>query len=93
METTGLDVAILGLAIPATLGLVQVAKSAGLPDRWAGVAAVALGVLLGALIRLAGVGGGSVGLAAIAGLVAGLSAAGVWSGTRAALRVEVLDDR
>jgi hypothetical protein len=79
-----LDTTLLGLALPLTLGLVQTLKTAGLPARWAGLAAVVVGLACGALLRLAEVGAGSYGAACLAGAVAGLTAAGAWSGVKAA---------
>jgi hypothetical protein len=81
-ELGSVDLALLGLAIPATMGLVQVIKQAGLPHCWAGLVAVVVGIACGVLLHLAGVGGGSTGMAAVAGLIAGLSAAGAWSTAR-----------
>ena len=79
-----LDLAIFALAMPLTIGVVQLLKEAFLPDRWAGLTAIAVGLLVGVMVRTAGIGDGGYGLAAITGAVAGLSAAGVWSGTKAA---------
>lgn len=79
-----LNATILGLATPLALGATQLLKGAGLPARWAGPAALAVGVALGPALRLAGLGGGSLGAAGVAGAVAGLTAAGVWSGVKAA---------
>lgn len=86
MET--LDLTIFALALPLTIGVVQMLKEAFLPDRWAGLAAVVVGVLAGVAVRAAGIGDGAYGLAALTGAVAGLSAAGVWSGARAATKTE-----
>ncbi len=80
---TTIDLTIYTLALPLTIGLVQVAKSAGLAGRWAGVAAVVIGALAGLFADLAGTGEASVATAALSGIVAGLSAAGVWSGAKA----------
>ena len=79
-----LNATILGLATPLALGLTQLLKGAGLPARWAGLAAFGVGLVSGALLWLAGLGGGSIGAALVAGAVAGLTAAGVWSGVKAA---------
>ncbi len=80
---TTIDLTIYTLALPLTLGLVQVAKDAGLPGRWAGVAAVVIGALAGLFAQVAGAGGAGFASAALSGVVAGLSAAGVWSGAKA----------
>ena len=79
-----LDATILALVAPLALGLTQLLKGALLPARWAGLAAFGIGLVSGPLLRLAGIGGGSLGAAAVAGAVAGLTAAGAWSGVRAA---------
>ena len=79
-----LNATILGLATPLALGLTQLLKGAGLPVRWAGLAAFGIGLVSGALLWLAGLGGGPIGAALVAGAVAGLTAAGVWSGVKAA---------
>lgn len=79
----GLDLSVFVLALPLTIGVVQVLKQAGLPVRWAGVAAVVAGVVAGVAVRLAGIGDGPLTLAALTGAIAGLSAAGVWSGAKA----------
>ena len=81
-----INLPIYTLALPITLGLVQLAKSAGLPTRWAGLAAVIIGALAGLFANLAGGEQASIANAALTGIVAGLSAAGVWSGTRAGIR-------
>ena len=81
MET--LNATILGLAAPLALGLTQLLKGAGLPTRWAGLTAFAVGLASGGLLRWAGLGGGTYGAALAAGAIAGLSAAGVWSGVKA----------
>jgi len=80
---THLDVVVYSLALPLTVAIVQVLKEAGIPTRYAGLAALATGIAAGLLVRLSGVGSGPLALAALSGAIAGLSAAGVWSGTRA----------
>ena len=80
---TELDLIVFSLAMPLTIGIVQVLKEAALPARYAGVAALATGIIAGLLVRLSGIGDGPLALAALTGAVAGLSAAGVWSGARA----------
>lgn len=81
----GIDLRIFGLALPLVLGAVQVIKQTGLPDRWAGLVAVACGFAIGIMIRVAGVGEGNAMMAGLTGVIAGLSAAGAWSGTKAAI--------
>ena len=67
------------ILIPIVVGLVQVAKITGMTTRWAPLLSVVLGVAGAWLI------GGHWAFAsatAIQGLVAGLSAAGLWSGVK-----------
>ncbi|MDQ3548566.1 MAG: hypothetical protein M3439_07060 [Chloroflexota bacterium] len=80
---TELDFIVFSLTLPLTIGIVQVLKEAALPARYAGLAALATGIIAGLLVRLSGIGTGPLALAALTGAVAGLSAAGVWSGARA----------
>jgi hypothetical protein len=80
---TELDLVVFCLALPLTVAVVQILKEAALPTRYAGLAALATGIAAGLLVRLSGIGTGSLTLAALTGAVAGLSAAGVWSGARA----------
>ncbi len=75
-----IDLAIVAGVAPIVIGLVAIAKEAGLPSRWAGVAAALLGLLAG----LAPVGDMTLVVAALSGLVGGLTAAGVYSGQKAA---------
>ncbi|MCO5177936.1 MAG: hypothetical protein M9890_13345 [Thermomicrobiales bacterium] len=83
-----INLPIYTLTLPLTLGLVQLAKSAGLSTRWAGLAAVVIGALAGLFANLAGAEPVSIANATLTGIVAGLSAAGVWSGTRAGVRTQ-----
>lgn len=80
-----LDLAVYTLALPIAIGIVELLKQAILPARWAGIAALIVGIVSGITIRLCGIGDGALPLAALTGAVAGLSAAGVWSGTKAAM--------
>lgn len=74
------DAVIIG-ALP---GLVEVAKRAGVPNRFAGVSAIAFGVLLIAIDDLSRRGGQTGDLAAwlAGGIVAGLAACGLYSQAR-----------
>lgn len=69
-------------ALPLVVGIVEVAKRAGLPPRWAGLVALILGVAGGIAY------GALAGFAALealpSGLLVGLAAAGAWSTTKAA---------
>jgi hypothetical protein len=64
--------------VPIVLGLVQVAKSAGLSSKWAPILSLALGIIGAGVI-----GWGISSEIIIQGIIAGLSAAGLWSGTKA----------
>lgn len=76
-----INVALAALVAALVAGVIQVAKGAGLPSRWAGLAALGCGVGVGAGFWVAGA---ADPLAAfLAGAVGGLMAAGVWSGTKA----------
>lgn len=74
----GVPVVVL---VPA---VVEAAKRAGLPTRYAGLAAIAAATLLVALADLAGLGnaGGSVARWLLAGVIYGLAAAGLYSQAR-----------
>ena len=79
------EVAIVAL-VP---GLVEVAKRAGLPTRYAGLAAIVLAILLVALVDLAGSGADRAPAGwLLAGVVYGLAAAGLYDRVRAVARVE-----
>ena len=80
---TQLDLVVFSFALPLTVAVVQILKEAAMPTRYAGLAALATGIAAGLLVRLSGIGAGPIALSALTGAVAGLSAAGVWSGTRA----------
>lgn len=80
-----IDLTIVASVAPIVIGLVAIAKGAGLPSRWAGVAAALLGLLLGLLAGLAPVGDTTLVVTALSGLVGGLTAAGVYSGGKAGL--------
>lgn len=69
------------LAVPIVLALVEVAKRSGLSSKWAPALSVALGLLM------LGVWGteGDVLQNLLEGLVAGLSASGVYSGVKATM--------
>lgn len=64
-------------AVPVILALVQLAKVAGFPARWAGFLALGLGALAGLLVYLYG--GDAVGKLLFWGLLAGLTASGAYS--------------
>lgn len=75
------------VAVPIIVGLVQVAKSAGLDTQWAGPAALLLGTVFGVTSAATGVFvspevGMSIGVGAFQGFLAGLGATGAWSTSR-----------
>jgi hypothetical protein len=71
--------------IGALPGLVEVAKRAGLPSRYAGVCAILLGALLIAIDDLSRRGGqtGDIATWLAGGIIAGLAASGLYSQARA----------
>lgn len=62
--------------VPVVLGIVQAIKLAGLPTRWAPLTSIGVGVLGAFLIGGLTFGGSVI----LQGIIAGLSAAGLWSG-------------
>lgn len=67
------------MAIPLINGLVEVAKRAGLTNRYVPLLAVGLGLVAGIGLRSPEE---SIAIAVMEGLVIGLSAVGLYSGTR-----------
>lgn len=66
------------------VALVELLKRGpGLPTRWAGVVAVAIGIVLGVLLKLDSPTVGTWLQVVLTGVLSGLSAAGLYSGTRA----------
>lgn len=82
------DPALIGwggvAALPLVVGIVEVLKRAGLPDKWAGLVSLILGV--GGGLAYGGVAGLSALEALPQGLLVGLAAAGAWSTTKSAGR-------
>ena len=70
-----------GIITAVLIGLVQVAKTIGLPTRWAALTAVVLGVVACLSLTLFR----ELATPVFYGVVAGLSAAGLWSGTKATI--------
>lgn len=64
--------------IPATMGLVDVAKRAGLPNKYAPVVSLVIGIGLGLATNT-----GNIQSGVITGIAIGLSASGLYSGTKA----------
>lgn len=66
------------IAVPIVLGVVQAIKVAGLPTKWAPLTSIVLGIVAASVI-----GGWSFsGTIVVQGVIAGLSAAGLWSGVK-----------
>lgn len=79
METITPTETIAGVsAVALIVGLVQVAKRLGLPSRFAPLLSLLLGIALVSL-GLKGISAASI----FSGLIVGLSASGLWSGTKA----------
>ena len=74
MDPIVYDVAL----IPATMGLVDVAKRAGLPSKNAPILSLVIGIILGVSTNLDNLQKGM-----ITGIAIGLSASGLYSGTKA----------
>lgn len=70
---------LITVAIPIINGLAEVAKRAGLSNRYVPLLAVGLGLLAGIGLRSPDE---SIAIAVMEGLVIGLSAVGLYSGTR-----------
>ncbi len=81
-----MDLQLYGISGAALIvALVELLKrSIGLPSRYAGLVAVAFGILLGIALKLDSPGAGSWLQMLLTGLLSGLSAAGLYSGTKAA---------
>jgi hypothetical protein len=83
-----MELAIVGIPIAAAiLGITQMAKGLGLPDRYAAPVAVALGLAFGVVAKLSE----NPAIAAwvepvLLGLLTGLAAAGLYSGAKAVSR-------
>jgi hypothetical protein len=76
---------VAGIAIiPVVVGLVEVAKRAGLPAAWAPAVAIATGLALS--VGLAVSGASELTLALLRGVVWGLAASGLYAGARTVAR-------
>lgn len=76
METIFTFSPLIVAIVPVILGLVQVAKQVGLPSKFAPLVSIALGVGLVALT------GASWQADIVQGIIAGLAASGLWSGSK-----------
>lgn len=79
METLWFAIA----ATPVIVALVQLAKQTGFPSKFSGLLAVALGIAGGVGFQLADPQAHTIVEAGFQGLLAGLSAGGLWSGVQA----------
>ncbi|ADD02629.1 hypothetical protein TthWC1_1571 [Thermoanaerobacter thermohydrosulfuricus WC1] len=67
-------------AIPIIIGITELAKQVGLPKKYAGFFSVVVGIIGG--IAISFFGDSEVAKNIVSGLVAGLTAVGLWSGTK-----------
>jgi len=74
----GVDIS-LAVITALVIGLVQVAKTTGLPTRWCPVLALVLGVVITTVLSFFAGASDAV----ITGLIIGLTAVGLYSGTKA----------
>lgn len=81
-----LDAVLIAVVTPLVVAVVQAAKEARMDSRFAPLTALASGTILGLTLTAAGMGNGNLAQGAVAGLVAGASAAGLWSGTKTIAR-------
>lgn len=82
-ETMQVQLQVYGIAmIPVVLGLVEVMKRLGLPTKWAPLASLALGLVF-SFFYLAP---GEPGKAILTGIVVGLGASGLWSGSKTTMQ-------
>ncbi len=65
--------------VPLVLGVTEVIKGVGLPSRFAPLCALILGVLGSVFL----IGGEAINALILQGLIAGLSASGLWSSAKA----------
>lgn len=77
-------VTIAGVALPVIIvAVVSLVRRAGVPSRWAPVAAVVSGMLAGVAARYLGDTDGSLTFFLVTGFMEGLAAAGLYSGVKA----------
>lgn len=76
------QLAIVGVLVPITVGLVQALKLTGLPTRLFPLVAILVGVFLQYLVNVALSSDQSLAQTILLGLIVGLSSAGLYSGVR-----------
>lgn len=74
-----LDFVSISLFAGVVVGIVEVIKRTGVPSRWAGLIAILVGIAIAQIGGLAGQLEGNAWNLALIGILAGISAAGVWS--------------
>lgn len=74
MNIKAFDVAL----VPATMGITEVIKSVGLPSKYAPVVSLGVGIILGVVTSP-----GEALRGVLTGIAIGLSASGLYSGTKA----------
>lgn len=83
MKVDLMDAEVFGVAlVPLILGLVELCKQSGLPDKWSPV----LSVLLGLLAGMFALDVSNLYEGIVVGLALGLSATGLYSGTKNMVR-------
>lgn len=75
------------IAIPVILGVVSAIKTAGMPSRWSAPLAIVLGAVVSYFLA------GHTGQSVFDGIVWGLSAAGLYSGTSAVIAKPVSSEQ
>lgn len=73
-----MELAQFAILVPIVIGVVQVIKTVGLPNRFAPLASLVLGIA-GAVFLV----GGALQVAILQGIIVGLTASGLYSGTKA----------
>ncbi len=73
-----MELSILALATSASIGITQVLKVAGLPGKFAPLTSLFIGVIASCVFS-----GSFTWIAVGTGIVGGLTASGLWSGTKA----------
>jgi len=74
-----MDIEVYGVFIvPLIIGLVEAAKRVGFPDKWSPLLSVVLGLIAGLTILFPS----DLGQGVIVGIALGLSATGLYSGTK-----------
>jgi len=78
--------AIVGLAAPITIGLVELIKRQGLPTKFAPAITMLSALVITALLVIGDVATLTAGQTVLTGVLTGLTAAGVYSGLKATVR-------